>query len=117
MGLPFVTLAAHAGGDIFRLSQEYIIGRMRGMTAHAIAGFNGLTQAFIFRILYRPFLQFHRVGMTGAANLELGVIQKLFFPGAVGMMAVQTADFACQGGVHSIFVKGFRDHHLMAIPA
>jgi len=74
MGLPFVALATQTEGDILRLNKEHIIGRMRGMTAGAITGFNGFTQVFIFRILYRPFLQFHRVSMTGAANVELGVI-------------------------------------------
>jgi hypothetical protein len=74
MGLPFVALAAQTDGNIILLNEQDIIGRMRRMTGRAITAFNRFTQIFVFRILYRPFLQFHRIIMTGATDIELGVI-------------------------------------------
>lgn len=117
MGLPFVALAAQFNGGVLLTEEQYIIGRMGGMTVRTFSFFYGFTQIGILGIVYGPLLQFDRVRMAASANLELGVNQKLFFFRAVGTVAVQAADPVCKRCVHSIFIECLIDHCLMAIPA
>jgi hypothetical protein len=79
MGFPFVTLAAQLDRDIFLTDKQYLIRRMRGVTGCTVALPDGFTKTFVFGIVYRPLLELDRIGMAAAANLELGVHQKLFF--------------------------------------
>ncbi len=69
-----MTLAAQADGYILLPHEQHIVGGMWGMAANAITCSDGFAQAFIFGVFYGPLLQLHRILVTAAANVELGVI-------------------------------------------